>query len=73
MPSQEVIERLSKDSNQVYRTDIDGTIWLTSDGITNTVTILNKLNLDGANQLGMIVYFKYALFLIFISDSNHIG
>lgn len=53
--------------------DIDGTIWLTSDGIKNTVTILNKINLDGANQLGMRVYFKYALFLIFISDSNHIG
>lgn len=43
MPSQKVINRLSKENNQVYRTDIDGTIWLTSDGITNTVTISNKL------------------------------
>lgn len=64
VPSKEVINRLEKNNNQVYRTDIDGTIWLTSDGVTNTITTLNQLNLNGANKLGMRVYLKYALFLL---------
>ena len=62
VPSNEVIERLEKNNNSVYRTDIDGTIWITSDGTTNRITILKELNLDGANKLGMRVYLKYALF-----------
>ncbi len=62
VPSNEVIERLGKNNNCVYRTDTNGTIWLVSDGVTNTVILLEKLNLDGANKLGMRVYFKYALF-----------
>ena len=62
MPSQEVINRLSKDNNPIYRTDIDGTIWLTSDGTRNIVTILEKLNLNGVNKSGKRVYLKYALF-----------
>lgn len=63
MPSQNVIDRLENSINQVYRTDVDGTIWLTSDGTRNIVTILEKLNLNGANKSGKRVYLKYALFL----------
>lgn len=64
VPSKDVINRLEENNNQVYRTDRDGTIWLSSDGVTNKITILNQLNLNGANKLGMRVYFKYALFLL---------
>ena len=64
VPSKDVINRLEENNNQVYRTDMDGTIWLSSDGVTNIITTLNQLNLNGANKLGMRVYFKYALFLL---------
>lgn len=64
VPSKDVINRLEENNNQVYRTDMDGTIWLSSDGVTNKITTLNQLNLNGANKLGMRVYFKYALFLL---------
>jgi competence protein ComEC len=62
VPSEDVINRLKLNNNKVYRTDTDGTIWLTSDGKSNAITILNELNLNGANKLGMRVYLKYALF-----------
>lgn len=61
MPNEEVIERL-EDKSKVYRTDKDGTIWLTSDGITNTINTLKNLNLNGANKSALRVYFLYALF-----------
>lgn len=61
MPNEEVIERL-EDKSKVYRTDKDGTIWLTSDGITNTINTLKNLNLNGVNKSALRVYFLYALF-----------
>ena len=61
MPNKGVIERL-RDKGNVYRTDVDGTIWLTSDGITNTIIPLKNLNLNGANKTSLRVYFRYALF-----------
>lgn len=61
MPNEEVINRLENKS-KIYRTDIDGTIWLTSDGTTNIITTLKNLNLNGANKLGLRVYLRYALF-----------
>lgn len=64
MPSENVINRLKSNENKVYITDTDGTIWITSDGITNSVTILKELNLNGADKLGLRVYLKYALFLV---------
>lgn len=62
MPSEDVITRLENDGNQVYITDTDGTIWLTSDGTSNDITKLNTFNLNGANTARLRVYFKYALF-----------
>ncbi len=64
MPSQNIIDRLENNGDQVYITDTDGTIWITSDGITNDVIILKDLNLNGASKLGLRVYFKYALFSV---------
>lgn len=61
MPNENVINRL-KDKSKIYRTDIDGTIWITSDGTTNIITILKDLNLNGADKLGLRVYLRYALF-----------
>lgn len=42
--------------------DIDGTIWITSDGTTNIMTTLKDLDLNGADKLGLRVYLRYALF-----------
>ena len=64
MPSKDIIDRLKINGNQVYITDTDGTIWITSDGITNDVIILKDLNLNGASKLGLRVYFRYALFSV---------
>lgn len=64
MPSQNIIDRLENNGDQVYITDTDGTIWIISDGITNDVIILKDLNLNGASKLGLRVYFKYALFSV---------
>lgn len=61
MPNENVINRL-KGKSKIYRTDIDGTIWITSDGTTNIITILKDLNLNGADKLGLRVYLRYALF-----------
>ena len=60
IPNAEVLERL-EDKSKVYRTDKDGTIWLTSDGKTNSITILENLNLNGANKTALRVYLRYAL------------
>lgn len=61
MPNENVINRL-KGKSKIYRTDIDGTIWITSDGTTNIITTLKDLNLNGADKLGLRVYLRYALF-----------
>ncbi len=63
MPNKDIVNRLKYNNNQVYRTDLNGTIWLTSNGFTNTITLLEKLNLNGANKVGVRVYLKYALFI----------
>ena len=70
MPSEDIINRLKYNDNQVYRTDIDGTIWLTSDGFTNTITLLKELNLNGANRVSLRVYYEYAILFIFKDFSS---
>lgn len=61
MLNENVINRL-KDKSKIYRTDIDGTIWITSDGTTNIITTLKDFDLNGADKLGLRVYLRYALF-----------
>ena len=62
MPSQNIIDRLKNNGNQVYITDTDGTIWLTSNGITNNVITIKDLNLNGADKIGLRVYFDMLFF-----------
>ena len=62
MPSQNIIDRLKNNGNQVYITDTDGTIWLTSNGITNNVITIKNLNLNGADKIGLRVYFDMLFF-----------
>ena len=61
MPNNDIIKIL-EDKGKVYRTDENGTIWITSDGISNIITELKELNLNGANKIGLRVYLKYARF-----------
>lgn len=46
-PNKVILDRLKEKNIKVYRTDTDGTILITSDGISNKVEILNEINLDG--------------------------
>lgn len=46
-PNKKILDRLKEKNIEVYRTDTDGTILITSDGISNKVEILNEINLDG--------------------------
>ena len=71
VPNEDIIKRLESKNSLVYRTDIDGTIWLTSDGITNNITTIKKLNLNGANKVGLVrTYFNSMFFLIFIINNT---
>ncbi len=49
LPKNEILERLKKYNSTIYRTDTDGTIYLKSNGLENTI---NKLNvcLDGDSR-----------------------
>ncbi len=52
-PNIECLKRLIKNVgiNNIYITERDGTIWITSDGITvDNIQKLNEINLDGANS-----------------------
>lgn len=64
MPNEEVINRLNN-KGKIYRTDTDGTIWIINDGTTNIVNTLKDLNLNGANKLGLRVYFKVCSFILY--------
>lgn len=46
-PHQEILERLNEKNIKIYRTDVDGTILITSDGNTNNVEVLKNIKLDG--------------------------
>lgn len=48
-PKEEIINRLNENGIEIYRTDKDGTIWITSDGENINIKKLDY-NLDGANK-----------------------
>ena len=48
-PSENTIERLNSINSKIYRTDVNGTIWITSDG--NTIKINEThINVNGDNR-----------------------
>lgn len=52
-PNVECLKRILKlvDKESIFITERDGTIWITSDGITvDNIQKLNEINLDGANS-----------------------
>ena len=49
LPKETIINRLKKYNSTIYRTDTDGTIYLTSDGIQNNISKLNVC-LDGDSR-----------------------
>lgn len=56
LPSQEVIDRLNQNNIKIYRTDQDGTIWITSDGANINIDSLDY-NLDGTGRkIGWLFY-----------------
>ena len=46
LPKDKIIERLQKNGSTIYRTDKDGTIQISSDGITNEITKID-ISFDG--------------------------
>ena len=49
LPKETIINRLKKYNSTIYRTDTDGTIYLTSDGSQNNISKLNVC-LDGDSR-----------------------
>lgn len=70
-PSQEVIERLNSINSKIYRTDENGTIWITSDG--NTIEINETdINVNGENREARLIGNReYSLFFILIYCHFH--
>ena len=57
-PRPEVIQRLKDKSVVIYRTDENGTLWVTTNGEINSIIIkeLYNYNLDGANRKISLLY-----------------
>lgn len=63
-PSDSTIQRLERMHSQIYRTDKDGTIWITSDGTNIKIEKLD-INVNGTNRSAKLVENrKYSLFFI---------
>lgn len=61
-PSENTIQRLDSINSKIYRTDVNGTIWITSDG-NEIEPITLDINLNGtkSNKVSMILEDKYSL------------
>ena len=53
-PSQEAIERLNSINSKIYRTDENGTIWITSDGSTIEINETD-INVNGENREARLI------------------
>jgi competence protein ComEC len=65
-PKQEILERLKTRKIEVYRTDLNGTIWITSNGKDINVKTLNY-NLDGVGRKHASIFkrkYLHAFFLL---------
>lgn len=64
LPKQEIIDRLIENGTKVYRTDQDGTIWLTSNGADINIALL-EYNLDGAGRKISMIFYKRKYLIAF--------
>lgn len=64
-PSENTIERFNLIHSKIYRTDVNGTIWITSDGITIEIEELD-INLNGNNKQEIILLEDRKYSLIFL-------
>lgn len=64
-PSENTIERLNSINSKIYRTDVNGTIWITSDGITIEIEKLD-INLNGNKKQAIILLEDRKYSLIFL-------
>ena len=63
-PKAEIIERLKNNDIETYRTDQDGTIWVTSDGTTIKINCI-EYNLDGTGRKQAIIFKRKYLYAFF--------
>lgn len=65
-PSEDTIERLNSINSKIYRTDVNGTIWITSNGTTIEIEELD-INLNGNNKQAIVLLEdrKYSLIFYF--------
>lgn len=64
LPDKDVINRLEENKIKVYRTDQNGTIWITSDGTTINIECL-EYNLDGTGRKQAIIFERKYLYAFF--------
>lgn len=69
LPNEEIIERLKGNNIEIYRTDQDNTIWVTSDGTTIYINPL-EYNLDGTGRKQAIIFERKFLLAFFFYFKN---
>lgn len=66
LPDKDIIDRLEGNKIKIYRTDNDGTVWLTSDGTTIHIECL-EYNLDGTGRKQAIIFERKYFYAFFFS------
>ena len=72
LPDEKIIDRLESNNIEIYRTDENNTIWLTSDGTTINITPL-EYDLDGTGRKQAIFFEKKYLLAFFFTLKNSYG
>lgn len=72
LPDEKIIDRLESNNIEIYRTDENNTIWLTSDGTTINITPL-EYDLDGTGRKQAIFFERKYLLAFFFNLKNSYG